>query len=466
TAVLATSPSGVLSVLRAASKNRAVAATCCNARSSRSHAVLRFSVLRRTPGKGGDAGSEKVRRGALTFVDLAGSERLSAVGNPNRPAAAATAREARQINKSISALGNVILALSAGPAGGPPATLAHVPFRDSKLTRLLTGTLGGRAACVLVANVSASPGHAEEAAMTLSFAERCMRVAAVPERCESVVRGVPAREKKAAAKRAPDDNAKLAEKYKARKSEWLQRQGRQRRGEREPEQPRAEAELGRIEELEREVDTLKRLLANKREEPPDQVDLLGLDYVNGGPDGTAVDFFATARNDLTRVVVEDDPMRTSQYNRANQLNADAEQLKKDLLVIAAGGAPPAATPPLMDREELGELGESTPEADGDRSRDSVDEFFSRTARKEGWQHERRAMQDTIERLQTELAKKNVRVATLERQLELERGGGRDAKENGGGKRLTIAGGGGNKKVLVGAAKGRGAERRPLGTVNF
>jgi hypothetical protein len=175
TAVLATSPSGVLSVLRAASKNRAVAATCCNARSSRSHAVLRFSVLRRTPcpapGKGGDAGSEcnteKVRRGALTFVDLAGSERLSAVGNPNRPAAAATAREARQINKSISALGNVILALSAGPAGGPPATLAHVPFRDSKLTRLLTGTLGGRAACVLVANVSASPGHAEEAAMTL-----------------------------------------------------------------------------------------------------------------------------------------------------------------------------------------------------------------------------------------------------------------------------------------------------------
>jgi len=156
TKVLATNPNAVLRVLRTAAQHRSTACTDLNAKSSRSHAVIRFDVIRE--------GGGIVRRGSLTFVDLAGSERLSRIGRVGE----STVKEARGINKSISALGNVIKSLSVGEA--------HVPYRDSKLTRILTGCLGGTASCVLVGNVQNDRKCVEETIMTLNFAEKCMMV--------------------------------------------------------------------------------------------------------------------------------------------------------------------------------------------------------------------------------------------------------------------------------------------------
>ena len=159
TQVMATSTKGVLAVLRAAAKQRAVRRTGQNEFSSRSHAVLRFTVTRCTEDKD-KPGMSKVRRGTLTFVDLAGSERIfKSRIDKIRPAV----NEARQINKSISSLGNVIKALAKNSGNyRTEEKEQHVPFRDSKLTRILTETLSGKAACVLIANLSNQIDNAEE----------------------------------------------------------------------------------------------------------------------------------------------------------------------------------------------------------------------------------------------------------------------------------------------------------------
>ena len=79
--------------------------------------------------------------------------------------------EAKRINSSLSALGNVIAALT-------PSTATHVPYRDSKLTRLLQSSLGGNAKTALPVCVSASSLHAEETVSTLRFGVRAKRVSA------------------------------------------------------------------------------------------------------------------------------------------------------------------------------------------------------------------------------------------------------------------------------------------------
>lgn len=123
-------------------KNRSVGATCMNQDSSRSHSV--FTITVETADKeepdtsagtssatagasgGGSPGKSTVRVGKLNLVDLAGSERQSKTG-----ATGDRLKEATKINLSLSALGNVISALVDGKPGG------HIPYRDSKLTRLL-----------------------------------------------------------------------------------------------------------------------------------------------------------------------------------------------------------------------------------------------------------------------------------------------------------------------------------------
>jgi kinesin family protein 3/17 len=113
-------------VLQAGKKNRSVGATLMNQTSSRSHSI--FSIVVESSCAGLD-GEEHIKVGKLNLVDLAGSERQSKTG-----ATGDRLKEATKINLSLSALGNVISALVDGKS-------AHIPYRDSKLTRLLQVTI-------------------------------------------------------------------------------------------------------------------------------------------------------------------------------------------------------------------------------------------------------------------------------------------------------------------------------------
>ncbi|XP_070171033.1 osmotic avoidance abnormal protein 3 [Polyergus mexicanus] len=140
-------------------RRRAAAATKMNAASSRSHAVLTLS-LEAIAINDDDKHGNAIRRGRLHLVDLAGSERQARTG-----ATGDRLKEAANINLSLSALGNVISALAAGNG-------RHVPYRDSKLTRLLRDSLGGNARTLMIACVSPSDIDAEETLSTLRYAAR------------------------------------------------------------------------------------------------------------------------------------------------------------------------------------------------------------------------------------------------------------------------------------------------------
>ncbi|XP_014467404.1 PREDICTED: osmotic avoidance abnormal protein 3-like [Dinoponera quadriceps] len=140
-------------------QRRAAAATKMNAASSRSHAVLTLS-LEAIAINDDDRHGNAIKRGRLHLVDLAGSERQARTG-----ATGDRLKEAASINLSLSALGNVISALAAGNG-------RHVPYRDSKLTRLLRDSLGGNARTLMIACVSPSDVDAEETLSTLRYAAR------------------------------------------------------------------------------------------------------------------------------------------------------------------------------------------------------------------------------------------------------------------------------------------------------
>lgn len=141
-------------------KRRIAAATKMNATSSRSHAVLTISLEALAMGADTGKCSGAVRRGRLHLVDLAGSERQGRTG-----ATGDRLKEAAGINLSLSALGNVISALAAGNG-------RHVPYRDSKLTRLLRDSLGGNARTLMIACVSPSDIDSDETLSTLRYAAR------------------------------------------------------------------------------------------------------------------------------------------------------------------------------------------------------------------------------------------------------------------------------------------------------
>jgi len=143
-----------LALLERALVRRVVASHEMNADSSRSHFVASFRVTR--PSINASA--------IMRLVDLAGSERVA-----KTKATGGTLNEAKRINSSLSALGNVIAALTS-------STATHVPYRDSKLTRLLQSSLGGNAKTALLVCVSASSLHAEETVSTLRFGVRAKRV--------------------------------------------------------------------------------------------------------------------------------------------------------------------------------------------------------------------------------------------------------------------------------------------------
>ena len=128
TAVVVKSVEEIDAVLQAGKRNRVTGATLMNQTSSRSHSV--FTVTVETSDVGPD-GKPHFRVGKLNMVDLAGSERQGKTG-----ATGQRLKEAAKINLSLSALGNVISALVDGVS-------SHVPYRDSKLSRLLQDSLGG-----------------------------------------------------------------------------------------------------------------------------------------------------------------------------------------------------------------------------------------------------------------------------------------------------------------------------------
>ncbi|GAA5835308.1 hypothetical protein JCM5353_006729 [Sporobolomyces roseus] len=169
-----------LEVLRRGSEKRQIASTNMNERSSRSHSIFTILVhLKDTSSTGSGGGVLKV--GKLNLVDLAGSENVGRSGAVN-----GRAREAGKINSSLLALGRVITMLSEnssanGSGGGgngvsgsngdksqPTKKSLHIPYRESKLTRLLQDSLGGNTKTTIIATIS--PTSYEETASTLSYA--------------------------------------------------------------------------------------------------------------------------------------------------------------------------------------------------------------------------------------------------------------------------------------------------------
>ena len=151
-----------ITVLQEGSLKRQVAATKCNDLSSRSHTVFAITAYVRIPGENG-APDELVSAGKLNLVDLAGSENIQRSGAENKRAA-----EAGLINKSLLTLGRVINALV--------DRSAHIPYRESKLTRLLQDSLGGRTKTCIIATVSPAKSNLEETISTLDYAFRAKNI--------------------------------------------------------------------------------------------------------------------------------------------------------------------------------------------------------------------------------------------------------------------------------------------------
>jgi len=161
--VAVTSAGEVLSALSRAQGRRVVGKTNMNEHSSRSHSVV---TLRIACSDVDDADGVTGTVSKLHLVDLAGSERQKATG-----ATGDRLKEGAQINLSLSALGNVISALTEPGSRG-----RHVPYRDSKLTRLLQDSLGGNSYTVMICNVSPAQINADETMSSLRFAERAKKV--------------------------------------------------------------------------------------------------------------------------------------------------------------------------------------------------------------------------------------------------------------------------------------------------
>eukprot|EP00191_Tetraselmis_sp_GSL018_P019273 CAMPEP_0177590532 /NCGR_PEP_ID=MMETSP0419_2-20121207/7465_1 /TAXON_ID=582737 /ORGANISM="Tetraselmis sp., Strain GSL018" /LENGTH=750 /DNA_ID=CAMNT_0019081115 /DNA_START=182 /DNA_END=2434 /DNA_ORIENTATION=- len=151
----------IQNVMDVGKKNRSVGATLMNQDSSRSHSIFCITIETSEITGGADA---HIRAGKLNLVDLAGSERQSKTG-----ATGDRLKEATKINLSLSALGNVISSLVDGKSG-------HIPYRDSKLTRLLQDSLGGNTKTVMIANLGPADYNYDETLSTLRYANRAKNI--------------------------------------------------------------------------------------------------------------------------------------------------------------------------------------------------------------------------------------------------------------------------------------------------
>lgn len=159
------SASAGIKLLQKGSHRRQVAATKCNDLSSRSHTIFTITTqVKRTT----DTGEEYICQGKLNLVDLAGSENIQRSGADSKRAA-----EAGLINKSLLTLGRVINAL----VDKSP----HIPYRESKLTRLLQDSLGGQTKTCIIATVSPARSNLEETISTLDYAFRAKNIRNKPQ---------------------------------------------------------------------------------------------------------------------------------------------------------------------------------------------------------------------------------------------------------------------------------------------
>jgi len=157
-----------MAYIKEGSSMRHVASTQMNRESSRSHSIFTLALEIRIPGNEANDGMETMRTARINLVDLAGSERQRATGTVGE-----RLTEAKHINKSLSALGNVISALVDIAEG---KGRSFVPHRDSVLTYLLRDSLGGNTKTSIIATVSPDIGNAQDTLSTLKFGQRAKNI--------------------------------------------------------------------------------------------------------------------------------------------------------------------------------------------------------------------------------------------------------------------------------------------------
>nr|XP_057944924.1 kinesin-like protein kif7 isoform X2 [Doryrhamphus excisus] len=160
----------VLSLLESGNTARHTGATQMNPNSSRSHTIFTLYMDQRRGssrlyGNAASTGSQ-ILSSKFHFVDLAGSERILRTGNTGE-----RLKESIQINSGLLALGNVI-----GALGDPKRKGSHIPYRDSKITRILKDSLGGNSKTLMIACVSPSSSDFDESLNTLNYATRARNI--------------------------------------------------------------------------------------------------------------------------------------------------------------------------------------------------------------------------------------------------------------------------------------------------
>ncbi|XP_067301277.1 kinesin-like protein kif7 isoform X2 [Pseudorasbora parva] len=156
----------VLSLLESGKTARHTGATQMNPHSSRSHTIFTVLMEQRRGGSRAASGTVQILSSKFHFVDLAGSERILKTGNTGE-----RLKESIQINSGLLALGNVI-----GALGDPRRKGTHIPYRDSKITRILKDSLGGNAKTLMIACISPSSSDFDESLNTLNYAKRARNI--------------------------------------------------------------------------------------------------------------------------------------------------------------------------------------------------------------------------------------------------------------------------------------------------
>lgn len=148
----------VYQMINQGQKNRSIASTNMNSESSRSHSLTIVTLIMN------NQEDSSCKTGKLYLVDLAGSEKISKTGAQGQ-----TLEEAKKINQSLTTLGKVIVALT-------DKKITHIPYRESKLTRVLSESLGGNSKTCLIVTCSPHPYNEAETLSTLRFGQRARNI--------------------------------------------------------------------------------------------------------------------------------------------------------------------------------------------------------------------------------------------------------------------------------------------------